>query len=92
MLTKPFEPEELVFRVKNALQQVQLTEENRGLRREIEEKLQFDNIIGASGALRSVLDKVAKVAAVTSLLLITGESGTGKELIAQAVHVHSNRR
>jgi DNA-binding NtrC family response regulator len=92
MLTKPFEPEELVFRVKNALQQVQLTEENRGLRREIEEKLQFDNIIGASGALRSVLDKVAKVAARDTSILITGESGTGKELIAQAVHVHSNRR
>lgn len=92
MLTKPFEPEELVFRVKNALQQALLTEENRELRRELEEKLQFDNIIGASGALRSVLDKVAKVAGRDTSILITGESGTGKELIAQAVHVHSNRK
>lgn len=92
MLTKPFEPEELVFRVKNALQQAQLTEENRELRREIEEKLQFDNIIGSSGALRNVLDKVAKVAARDTSILITGESGTGKELIAQAVHIHSNRK
>ncbi len=92
MLTKPFEPEELVYRVKNALQQAQLTEENRELRREIEEKLQFDNIIGASGALRNVLDKVAKVAARDTSILITGESGTGKELIAQAVHFHSNRK
>jgi len=92
MLTKPFEPEELVYRVKNALQQAQLTEENRELRREIEEKLQFDNIIGASGALRNVLDKVAKVAARDTSILITGESGTGKELIAQAVHIHSNRK
>ena len=92
MLTKPFEPDELVFRVKNALQQAQLTEENRELRRELEEKLQFDNIIGASGALRNVLDKVAKVAGRDTSILITGESGTGKELIAQAVHVHSNRK
>lgn len=92
MLTKPFEPEELVYRVKNALQQAQLTEENRELRRELEEKLQFDNIIGASGALRNVLDKVAKIAARDTSILITGESGTGKELIAQAVHVHSNRK
>lgn len=92
MLTKPFEPDELVFRVKNALQQAQLAEENRELRRELEEKLQFDNIIGGSGALRNVLDKVAKVAARDTSILITGESGTGKELIAQAVHVHSNRK
>lgn len=92
MLTKPFEPEELVFRVKNALQQAHLTEENRELRRELEEKLQFDNIIGASGALRNVLDKVAKIAGRDTSILITGESGTGKELIAQAVHVHSNRK
>ncbi len=92
MLTKPFEPEELVFRVKNALQQAQLTEENRELRRELEEKLQFDNIIGSSGALRNVLDKVGKVAARDTSILITGESGTGKELIAQAVHVHSSRK
>ena len=92
MLTKPFEPQELVYRVKNALQQAQLQEENRELRREIEEKLQFDNIIGASGALRSVLDKVGKVAGRDTSVLITGESGTGKELIAQAVHYHSSRK
>lgn len=92
MLTKPFEPEELVYRVKNAMQQARLTEENRELRREIEEKLQFENIIGSSGALRTVLDKVAKVAARDTSILITGESGTGKELIAQAVHFHSDRK
>ena len=92
MLTKPFEPEELVYRVKNALQQAHLEEENRELRREIEEKLQFDNIIGASGALRNLLDKVSKVAGRDTSVLITGESGTGKELIAQAIHYHSARK
>ncbi len=92
MLTKPFEPQELIYRVKNALQQAQLQEENRELRREIEEKLLFENIIGASGALRSVLDKVGKVAGRDTSVLITGESGTGKELIAQAVHYHSPRK
>jgi DNA-binding NtrC family response regulator len=92
MLTKPFEPEELVYRVKNAIQQVQLTEENQGLRRELEEKLHFENIIGSSGALRNVLDKVSKVATRDTSILITGESGTGKELIAQAVHRNSDRK
>lgn len=92
MLTKPFEPEELVFRVKNALQQSLLLEENRELRRELEGKFCFDTIIGASGGLRAVLEKVEKVAVRDTSILITGESGTGKELIAQAIHYNSPRR
>lgn len=92
MLTKPFEPEELAFRVKNALQQALLEEENRELKLEIETKLQFENIIGSSGALRKLLEKVAKVAVRDTSVLITGESGTGKELIAQAMHYHSARK
>ena len=91
MLTKPFEPEELIYRVKNALQQSQLLEENRELRRELEGKFCFDNIIGASGGLKSVLGKVEKVAVRDTSVLITGESGTGKELIAQAIHYNSPR-
>lgn len=92
MLTKPFEPEELVYRVKNALQQSLLLEQNRELRRELEEKFCFDNIIGASGGLKSLLVKVEKVAVRDTSVLITGESGTGKELIAQAIHYNSPRR
>ncbi len=92
MLTKPFEPEELVYRVKNALQQSKLLEENRELRRELEGKFDFENIIGASGGLKSVLGKVEKVAVRDTSVLITGESGTGKELIAQAIHYNSPRR
>lgn len=92
MLTKPFEPEELVFRVKNALQQSILREENRELRRELSGKFHFDKIIGVSGGLKSLLEKVEKVAVRDTSILITGESGTGKELIAQAVHHNSPRR
>ena len=92
MLTKPFEPEELVYRVKNALQQSLLLEQNRELRRELEGKFCFDNIIGASGGLKSVLVKVEKVAVRDTSVMITGESGTGKELIAQAIHYNSPRR
>jgi len=92
MLTKPFEPEELIYRVKNALQQSHLMEENRELRRELEGKFCFDNIIGASGGLKTVLEKVEKVAVRDTSVLITGESGTGKELIAQAIHYNSPRR
>jgi DNA-binding NtrC family response regulator len=91
MLTKPFEPDELVYRVKNALQQRQLLEENRELRAELEEKFRFENIIGACEGLKSVLERVGKVAVRDTSILVTGESGTGKELIAQAIHYNSPR-
>jgi DNA-binding NtrC family response regulator len=92
MLTKPFEPEELLYRVKNALQHTKLLEENRELREELVGKFRFDNIIGASDALKKVLERVEKVAIRDTSVLITGESGTGKELIAQAVHYNSHRK
>ena len=92
MLTKPFEPEELLYRVKNALQHTKLLEENRELREELVGKFRFDNIIGASEELKKVLDRVAKVAVRDTSVLITGESGTGKELIAQAIHYNSLRK
>lgn len=92
MLTKPFEPEELLIRVRNALNQKELMTENRQLREELAGKYHFDNIIGASTILQQLLNKVEKVAARDTAALITGESGTGKELIAQAIHYNSPRR
>ncbi|MBN2646069.1 MAG: sigma-54-dependent Fis family transcriptional regulator [Desulfuromonadaceae bacterium] len=92
MLTKPFEPEELLYRVKNALQANQLAAENRELKRELAQKFSFDHIIGASSGLKAVLELVKKVAVRDTSVLITGESGTGKELIAQAIHHNSPRK
>ncbi|HEX8960628.1 MAG TPA: sigma-54 dependent transcriptional regulator [Geobacteraceae bacterium] len=92
MLTKPFEPEELLYRVKNALSHTRLLEENKELREELVGKFHFDNIIGASEALKKVLERVEKVAVRDTSVLITGESGTGKELIAHAIHYNSPRK
>lgn len=92
MLTKPFEPEEFLYRVKNALKHTELLEENRELREELVGKFRFDNIIGASDGLKGVLEKVQKIAIRDTSVLITGESGTGKELIAQAIHYNSARK
>jgi len=92
MLTKPFEPEELLYRVKNALQHKQLMEENRELREELVGKFRFDNIIGASKGLKELLERVEKIAVRDTSVLVTGESGTGKELIAQAIHYNSPRK
>ena len=92
MLTKPFEPDELIYRVKNALQHHQLVDENRQLKEELSCKYEFDQIIGHSKAISQLLEMVSKVAVRDTAVLITGESGTGKELIAQAIHCNSPRK
>ena len=65
--------------------------ENLALREEVDKASMFEEIVGTSPALRTVLDRVAKVAASDSTVLITGETGTGKELIARAIHKRSPR-
>jgi formate hydrogenlyase transcriptional activator len=69
----------------------QLEEENLVLREEIETTAAAGGIIGASAGLREVLERVARVAATESTVLISGETGTGKELIARAIHAGSPR-
>jgi formate hydrogenlyase transcriptional activator len=51
----------------------------------------YNEIIGASAALRSVLSLVSKVAPTDATVLVTGETGTGKELVARAIHGRSRR-
>jgi PAS domain S-box-containing protein len=68
-----------------------LRQENVALREEIDKASMFEEIIGTSKSLQTVLSRVAKVAPTDSTVLITGETGTGKELIARAVHKRSQR-
>jgi formate hydrogenlyase transcriptional activator len=68
-----------------------LREENLVLREEIDRSSMFEEIVGSSAPLRSVLAQVAKVAPTDSTVLILGETGTGKELIARAIHKLSKR-
>ena len=65
--------------------------ENLALREQIDSAFMFEEIVGASPALQSVLSSIVKVAPTDSTVLITGETGTGKELIARAIHKHSQR-
>src|SRR5205085_11286865 len=90
-ITKPFVNEDLLQSVKNALRQRELFRENRALRRELDRRYSFSEIIGTSEALQSVFRLVEKVAATNTNILVQGESGTGKELIARAIHHHSPR-
>jgi DNA-binding NtrC family response regulator len=71
--------------------QDQLYKENIALREEIVRTSMFEEIVGESPALQTVLTRVTKVAPTDSSVLVTGETGTGKELIARAVHNRSQR-
>jgi DNA-binding NtrC family response regulator len=93
-LEKPFDQSNLdVVRklVDQAIELGRLRAENRILQSQLRSRYRFENIIGTSAALRSVLDMVGKVADTDSTVLVTGESGTGKELIAKAIHFNSRR-
>ena len=68
-----------------------LQHENIALREEIDRTGMFEEIVGSSPALKSVLSRIAKVASTDSTVLISGETGTGKELIARAIHKRSKR-
>ena len=68
-----------------------LQHENIALREEIDKASMFEEIVGASPALKAVLERVVKVAPTDSGVFITGETGTGKELIARAIHKRSQR-
>jgi PAS domain S-box-containing protein len=65
--------------------------ENVALREEIDKASMFEEIVGTSPALKSVLSRISKVAPSDSTVLITGETGTGKELVARAIHRRSDR-
>lgn len=91
-ITKPIDYEELVLVVNRAMERQQLVEEVRTLRRSLDQKYGFENIVGRSKALLSVLEMASRVALRDSTVLIRGETGTGKELLAKAIHQNSRRK
>ena len=69
----------------------QLHKENLALKEEIDQASMFEEIVGASDAIKRVLVLLLKVAPTDSTVLVTGETGTGKELAARAIHKRSRR-
>jgi formate hydrogenlyase transcriptional activator len=68
-----------------------LQQENVALREEVVAASMFEQIVGTSPALQTVLSRLSKVAPSDSTVLVTGETGTGKELVARAIHRRSRR-
>jgi DNA-binding NtrC family response regulator len=90
-ITKPFEPEAVLLTVERALERRALEEENRRLRRAVDQTASLGDLIGQSPAMRDIFALIRKVAHGRSSVLITGESGTGKEVVARTLHYHGAR-
>ena len=91
-LSKPFDVDELKIKVRNALEQRQLRQENVLLKRVLGTTHQFANIVGRSEKMLAVFKLIEQIARTDSTVLVTGESGTGKEWVARAIHFYSLRR
>ena len=90
-LTKPVNLEKLELLIGRALEVRKTKEENTDLHERLDKKYSFEGIIGESGSLAAVLERVRLVAPANTTVLLEGETGTGKELIAQSLHQNSNR-
>ena len=88
ILEKPLDTDRILVTLRNAIGHLDLREENDRLRANVEK---HGEIVGRSGAVRSLIDQIARVAGTAARVLITGENGTGKELVARAVHAQSTR-
>jgi DNA-binding NtrC family response regulator len=91
-LQKPFSLDHLTTIVQKAMAVQSLRDENRRMREELDERYQFDNIIGRSAAMREIFHTVERVAPTRATVLLAGESGVGKDMIARAIHHHSPRK
>jgi two-component system, NtrC family, nitrogen regulation response regulator NtrX len=87
-IEKPFASERVLVSLRNALDQRQLRDENRTLKKAVEVRHQM---IGDSAALRQVMALVGRAAPTNATVLIQGESGVGKELVARTIHRNSLR-
>ena len=91
-LQKPFSLDHLTTVVQKVMVVQSLRDENRRMREELDERYQFDNIVGRSAAMREIFHTVERVAPTRATVLLAGESGVGKDMIARAIHHHSPRK
>ncbi len=87
-IEKPLSLENVTLRVKHALDQHRLEQENRTLRTKVERKFE---LVGRATVMQQLKQIIETAGPTNSRVLIGGENGTGKELVARAIHQHSPR-
>ena len=90
-LTKPVNLDQLDIKLDQALKTRKLESENRELRKRLDDRYGFENIIGTSEPMQALFDTIRQVSPTQANVLIQGASGTGKELVARAIHRLSTR-
>ncbi len=88
---KPIEFDEVIVRVKQLLNQRQLILENKFLKKQLDSRYNFENMIGRSKSMQEIYSLIKQISPAPTNVLITGPSGTGKELVARAIHNSSYR-
>ena len=90
-INKPVNLKELRVKIEKALAGKSLLEENVELKRRLDQRFDFSNIIGHSPAMEEVFQLIRQVAKTNTNVLLVGETGVGKELVAGAIHHNSLR-
>lgn len=90
-LPKPLDKDNVILKVRQALEKAELIRKNLELRKALYDRFSIEAIIGNSKTIKDVISTVKKISPSTATVLILGESGTGKELIAKAIHYNSQR-
>ncbi len=90
-ISKPFQFDELLHVLTNALEQKRLKSENAYLHRQLDERFGLGSMVGKSAAMRALFQLIETVAPTAATILISGETGTGKEMVARAIHQTSPR-
>lgn len=83
--------EELKLTIERALERIQLRRENEELKKALNNRNQFYQLVGQSKQMRDIYNLVDTIAESTATVLIQGETGTGKDLVARAIHQRSLR-
>jgi len=91
-LNKPINIDELRALLEKGLEKQRLALENEELRKRLDKKYGFENLIGNTEDMHRIYHKITQIAPTRATILIQGESGTGKDLIARAIHQNSPRK
>lgn len=90
-IIKPFEIEDLLSTVKNALERRKILMENLYLKQALDERASMGKLIGKNEKIQRIYNVIENISDGDSTVLITGESGTGKEIVAETIHKKSKR-